>query len=372
MLRTLHNLYRADLGFSTGRVATFNWGWLPMPLPPYDQPAKRVATIDRALARLAEIPGVTQVGAASILPLSAASNSGPVYIESAPPAKAGEGPWGARAHTAPGLFAALDIPLLAGRNFDARDTLTSPKVAIVDASFARYFPRGEAIGQRFAYGNKPPADPADWFEVIGVVAVTRNPAAGSIRHQTYVSHTQIPGTQMIVAVRTSLPLAALMPSIRAAMREVEPEMPVYGEATLDAQFDGTIATQRLTSLLLGTFGALALMLAAVGLYGAINVHVGERRREMAVRLALGAAPQSIQRFVTGIGLRLTALGLALGLLGALGLTRLLTSVLYAVSPLDPLILVAATVLLAMVGVAAAWLPARRAARIDPMAALRYQ
>lgn len=373
MLRTLHNLYRADLGFSTARVVTFNWGWLPMPLPPYDQTAKRIAAIDLAVARLGAIPGVTHVGAASILPVSTGGNGGLLHIEGTA-AKGGEGPWAARAHTVPGLFAALDIPLLAGRNFDARDTVGSPKVAIIDANLAaRHFPHGDAVGRRFVYGDQPPASAADWFEVIGVVAATRNPGAGApARFQTYVPHTQIPGTLLTFTLRTTVPLASLMPSVRAAMREVDPELPVFGESTLDAQFTGGIATQRLTTLLLGSFGALALLLAAIGLYGAINVHVGERRREMAVRLALGAAPRSLARFVTGIGLRLAALGLGFGLLGALGLTRLLTIVLYGVSPLDPLILASVVALLALVGIVAAWLPARRAAQIDPMIALRAE
>ncbi|HEX2855666.1 MAG TPA: ABC transporter permease [Opitutaceae bacterium] len=371
MLRTLANLYRADPGFSTERVVTFNWA-LPS-LTTYAEPSKRVAVVERALARLAEVPGVVQASVVSPLPLGGSGNNGAFYVESAPPATLSEAPWCERAHVSSGYFATLEIPLVDGRVFDLRDTLAAPRVAIVDGEFAKkYFPNG-AVGQRFAYGNKPPAAESDWHRIVGVVAhIQNNGPVGATRLQTYVPFTQLPPVAMSFAVRTPQAFAAIMPALRATMREVDPELPIYGESTLDALFATNIATPRLTSMLLVAFAGLGLVLSAFGLYGVLSYLVGQRTREIGVRLALGAEPRDVVRLMVRQGMKLAGFGLLLGLLAALGLTRLLTRVLYEVSPLDAQSYVTVAVVLAIVGALACWLPARRAAKVAPMIALRTE
>lgn len=211
----------------------------------------------------------------------------------------------------------------ARRTFDARDTLASPRVAIIDDEFARkYFPQG-AVGQRFAYGNKQ-----------------------------------------------SLP--AIMPSMREVMRAVEPELPIYGEATLDSLFASNISTPRLTSMLLAVFAALGLVLSAFGLSGVLSYLVGQRTREIGVRLAIGALPREVVTLMTRQGMKLAGLGLGIGLIAALGLAQLLARVLYQVSPFDLQSFVSISVVLLLVGFIACWLPARRATKVDPMIALRCE
>jgi predicted permease len=368
MLRTLANLYRTDTGFSTQQVATFTWA-LPATTT-HAEPAKRVAVIERALSHLATVPSVEQVAAISPLPLGGTGNNGAFYVEGAPLSSLGDTPWTERAHISPGYFAALNIPLVAGRTFDAHDTLTAPKVAIIDAAFAaKYFPNG-AVGQRFAYGNKPPAVESDWYRI--VAHIQNNGPGNPTRLQTYVPFTQLPPVTLSFVIRTPLPAAAIMPSLRVAMRDVDPELPIYGESTLATLFAVNISTPRLTSTLLAVFAALGLVLSALGLYGVLSYLVGQRTREIGVRLALGAQPREVVRLMVRQGLKLAGFGLALGLVAAVGLTQLLTRVLYQVSPLDPRSFALVAVLLAAVGGLACWLPARRAAKVAPMIALRAE
>lgn len=371
MLSTLKNLYHAEPGFSTDQIVMFNWA-LPGTTT-HAEPEKRVVAIERALTELARVPGVTQVSAVSPLPLNGSGNNGAFFVESAPAETGSAAPWAERAHVSAAYFETLQIPLLAGRTFDARDTLQSPRVAIIDAEFAgKYFPQG-AIDQRFAYGNKRPAAESDWYRIVGVVAHIENNGPGApTRLQTYVPFTQLPPVAMSFAVRTPRQLAAIAPSLREAMRAVEPELPIYGESTLDALFASNISTPRVTSMLLGAFAALGLVLSAFGLYGVLSYLVGQRTREIGVRLALGAAPRDVVTLMVRHGLKLAGLGLVFGLLAAVGLTRLLTRVLYQVSPLDVASYLAVAVLLAIVGGLACWLPARRAAKVAPMVALRAE
>jgi predicted permease len=372
MLRTLANLYRVDPGFSTERIVTFAWA-LPGTTTHAD-PAKRASAIDAALDRIAAIPGVAHVGIVSALPLGGTGNNGAFYVEGAPPPAPGQSPWCARSHVSGGYFDTLDIALVAGRTFNAGDTLSTPKVAIVDAAFAQqHFPNGDAVGRRFAYGNRPPAAESDWYRIVGVVAHIRNTGpAGPTRLQTYVPHTQLPPVTLSFVIRTHLAPGAIMPGARAAMRTVAPELPIFSESTLAAKFAENIATPRLTSMLLGTFATLAVTLAAVGLYGVLSFEVGQRTREIGIRVALGAHPGTVVKWIVRHGLILASAGLAIGLVAALGLTQLLTRVLYDVSPVDPLNLAAAALALGVIAAVACWLPAKRAAKISPIIALRAE
>jgi putative ABC transport system permease protein len=372
MLRTLANLYRADPGFRTESVMAFNW---QLPGADYSQPAKRVAVIDRALARLATVPGVTTVGLVNPVPLSGGGNQSHYYIEGSPLPEPGRHPSAERAEVNPDYFKTLEIAVLAGRSFDPRDTTDSPRVVIVDTLFvARNFPTGaNPIGQRFVYGTQPPSDEKQWVQIVGVVAHIQNYGLGNpTREQTYLPFTQSPPTVMGFTVRAERDAAAIMPSLRAALREVAPELPIYGARTMDDAFEANIATQRLTVILLGTFAALALLLAALGLYGVLSYSVNQRTREIGIRMALGAQAGAVVRLIVRHGIALAGLGLAIGLIVALGLARLLKSVLYEVSAFDPVSFGAVAAVLTIIGTIACLIPARRATKVDPIVALRAE
>ncbi len=370
MLRTLTNLYHADLGYSTQHIVTFDF---ELGGPVYVQPDQRSAFISRVLERLPTVPGVKRVAAVNPLPMRG-GNQSTYYIEGTPLPGTGEAPSAERIQVSGDYFATLGIPLLAGRTFDAEDIASSPRVAIVDTVFVdKYFTGQNPLGRRFAYGTKPPSRESDWLQIIGVVGHIRNfGLRESTREQTYVAAAQTIPTGGSFALRTEGDAAACVPALRAVMHEVAGDVPIFNFRTMDDRFAASIATERLTMLLLGAFASLALTLAAVGLYGVINYTCGQRTREIGLRMALGATPQSVTRLVVGQGLRLAGFGLLLGLFASLGLARLLRSVLYEVSPFDPVSFAVVAVMLAGVGVLACWLPARRAARVDPMVVLRCE
>jgi putative ABC transport system permease protein len=368
MIRTLANLYHADPGYSTDRTLTVNWA-----LP---EAEKRAPAIERALERLSAIPGVKHAALITPLPLSGAGSGSVYYVEGTPIPEPGRLPHTEYFQVSGSIFSTLQIPLLAGRTFGPQDTATSPKVAIVDTRFVeKHFKGQDPLGKRFTFSGGPPKDDRDWIQIVGVVANIENYGLGQPRsEQTYVPHTQdrMMPTFVAFALRTEQDPEAIAPALRAAMREVAPDLPTFGLQTMDDLFTASVATQRLSVMLLGTFAALALLLAAVGLYGVLTYNVGQRTREIGVRMALGATQGSIVALILRHGLTLAVVGLALGLAASLGLTHLLKSVLYEVSAFDWLSFAAVACVLAAVGALACWLPARRAARVDPLVALRTE
>ena len=371
MIRTITNLYRADTGYTTSGLVSFNW---VLPSTAYPDEESRRQQIDRALERLATVPGVQAVSVCTPLPLSGDGNQNGYVIEERPDPPSGQVPFSERFRVDPNFFQTLGIRLIAGRSFGPDDRAGSPRVAIVDTDFvAKNFPPGtDVIGKRFAWGGRP-ADAAGWMQIVGVVEHIQNFGLGRYtREQAYVPYAQSTPAGLSFIVRTNTAPAALMPSLRATMREIAPELPIFGGTTMDELLDRSVGTQRLTVMLLGTFGLLALLLASVGLYGVLNYTVGQRTREIGVRMALGALPGAVVSLVLSQGARLAGLGLALGLVASLGLGRLLQAVLYEVEPFDPASFAAVAAILIVVGLLACWLPARRATRINPNEALRAE
>ncbi len=369
MFRTLANLQGEDLGFRTEHLITFDW---VLSGARYQDPAVRIQLADRALARLAAVSGATGAGLAGSLPLEGSTGHTVYCIKGAPPYQPGKAPPTEYNVVGGDFFRTLGIHQVAGRGFDAHDGRQSPGVVIVDTTFAqREFPGESPIGQHIYPGAQPPQDEAGWSEIVGVVSHVNSLGPAQLsRPQIYFPNTQAGLDALRFVVRTDLDPATLMPSLRAGLREVASDVSISNVQTMDQLFASNISAQRLVLTLLGIFAALALLLAGVGLFGVLSYSVSQRTREIGLRMALGSTPRSVVRLVTQHGLRLMGAGLILGLLASLGLTRLLRSALFGVTPYDGISFAGGALMLAGIGLLACWLAARRAAQVDPVVALR--
>jgi putative ABC transport system permease protein len=332
---------------------------------------------DQLTTRLDALPGVRDAGAVSSLPLSGAVESGGFMIEGRPAPKAGNAPSAEYAVVSGDYFAAMGIRLLGGRAFDSRDRSDAPGVVIVNRELARrHFPDGSPIGHRirttFDFSRGAPR------EIIGVVDDVKQTALDAeTRPAAYVPASQMPYPFMSVVVRAACPAAAAdcdaaatLPAVRKELASLDATLALSDVRMMSDVFADSIARQRFSMAVLGVFAGLALLLALVGLYGVIALSVGQRRREIGVRMALGAQPRDVLSLVLGEGLRVTAIGVVVGLSGALALTRVLRSLLFDVSTTDPRFFAGAAVLVAAVALVATYLPARRALGVDATLALR--
>ena len=297
--------------------------------------------------------------------------SQPISIEAAdrpipPPGEELIGDWGI---VSPEYFRAMGVQLLRGRAFTERDTAGSPRVVVVDEELARHFwPEGEALGQRlYAVGGET-------FEVVGVARRVKSYGLDSdSRKRVYTSAAQTPTQIMNLVVRTKGPSqTGLAASIAAEVRALDRDQPVYEVRTMERVVAASVAPQRFNTLLLGLFASVALLLAVVGIYGVVSYFVTQRTHEIGVRMALGAQPRDVLRLVVRRGMLMAVAGVGAGLLASLALTRVMSSLLFGVSATDPITFAAVALLLAGVALAASLVPARRATKVDPMVALRYE
>jgi putative ABC transport system permease protein len=265
----------------------------------------------------------------------------------------------------------MGVPLVAGRFFAWTDRANSPGVAIVNDVFARqYFPLGDALGKRITMD----VGPASWTgEIVGVVGSFREASlAEEPRGELFTPYAQttVPGSTLVV--RSTGTTAEVLNAVHGAIATVDPDVAVYDVRTMRQQVDDSVAQSRLRSALLAVFSIVALILASLGVYGVIACSVAERKKEIGIRIALGASPSEVRSVVLGQGLKLTAIGLALGLAGAAAATRLIQGFLFGVSASDPLTYAATCAVFVAVALLASYLPARRAMRVDPMTALREE
>jgi predicted permease len=369
MMRTTYNLYRADVGLKTDHVISFGYA---MPGRDWADAGKRARLMDRALERLKSIPGVSAVALTNPLPLSGGGNQTSFLPEGLPDPGPGKRFSTENNAASAAYFETMRIPLLHGRTFTDQEKADEPRVCIIDTKFAEtHFAGMDPIGQRVMFGAA--GGFTSPLTIIGVVGHVENYGIGAdTRVQLYFPYRQVPPTFINFVLRTPLEPASLSPAIRTAMREVEPTLPVFSMRTMDEMFDTTVTNQRIMLTLLSVFAGLALLLAGIGLYGVLSYLVGQRTREVGIRMALGATAGSVRRLMLGQGLRLATVGLAVGVLGSLGLARLMSNLLYAVSPSDPLSLAAVSIVLVAIGLLASWVPSHRAAKVEPMAALRTE
>jgi putative ABC transport system permease protein len=366
LARSFQNLLSVDVGLETEQVTTMR---LAARAARYQEPAALRELTSELQRRIAALPGVRAVGIGGPwLPLTGDKSGMPFQRDDRPPAPVGEEP-GADIRLAGGdYYRVMGVPLLRGRAFDERDTETSPDAIIInDALARRFFPGENPVGKRITF---------EWYdtlraEVVGVVGSIRElgPAAEPAP-AIYIPFRKRPDDVFHVVVRAAGDPGALAASLRQVVHAIDPNQPVSEIRTMADVAGGALARPRLNLMLLGIFSLLALVLAAIGLYGVITYSVAQRRTEIGVRVALGARRNDVLRLVVGEGMRLTVAGLGIGLVGALALTRLMESMLFGVRPADPLTLAGVAALLAAIALVACWLPARRAAATDPAIALR--
>lgn len=369
LIRSLGALSQVDPGFRPQQVVS---GTLLFPSARIPDEADLVPLLDRMLARLAARPQVEAVGAVSVLPLSGSQTDISVAVEGRLP-KPGQEPGTDYRIVSPGYFAAMGIPLLQGRLFAAEDGPTGTRTVVVSERFAeRFLPGEDPLGKRVRLGEVQSAE-SPWWTIVGVVGGVRdNQLDRAPDPEIYTSFQQFPVRRMTLVARVAGAPATALPLLRQAVADVDPSRPLAHLDTLENLVARSLAPTRFVAYLLASFAALALVLAAVGIYGVVAHAVGERRREIGIRMAVGAEIASILRMVLAWGGRLLAIGLGLGLLAALAASRLLVSLLYGVGPADPATLAVVTGLLGLVALGACYLPARAASRIDPALTLKAE
>ena len=358
-LASLVHAQRVDLGFEPGQVLTAR---VELPRAKYPDAAGRQQFFDRFLERARALPGVTGAAAGSSVLGSASSSS--FSIEGRP--ESIQQPLTFDIIT-PDFFQVLQVPLLRGRSFSDRDTADGPLVAIINETAAKtHWPDEDPLGKRFTFGGDR------WMTVVGIVADTRRSGVDQrVRTESYQPYTQDPGS-MTVLIRTAGESTAIVPALRAVVRELDPEQPLARVAPLDELIDNQTAARRFNTWLLGAFGAAAIALTAIGLYSLLAYLVALRRHEMAVRLAIGGTPSHVVGLIVRHVSWVVGIGMSLGLAGALTAARSMRSLLFGIEPWDPLSQGVTIALLCAVAVAAAWIPARRAMRVDPATVLRME
>jgi putative ABC transport system permease protein len=366
MMKSFVRLLEVNPGFDPSHTLTLTlslWG-------PKSADAPAVAFFEQVLQRVRTLPGVESAGVVSQLPLGGNLDRYGVHVEGKALPNPEEDPSADRYSITPGYLRAMRIPLLHGREFDARDVRDSPPVALVNESMAREFWPGEdPAGKRFRMGDTK----GPWKTVVGVVGdVLHKGLDAPHTIQVYLPNTQFTDSTVILAVRTSHEPVSLAAAVRSEIASLDPQVPVSEVATMEQVVSVSVANQRFGALLFLLFGVIALVLTAVGIYGVISYGVAQRRHEIGIRLALGATRREVLSLLVREAMKPALLGAVLGLSAAFGLTRLLSGLLYNVKPTDPLVFAAVVLLLIAVALLASYIPARRATRVDPMVALRYE
>jgi putative ABC transport system permease protein len=369
MMRSFMSLQHVDAGINPEGVLTM---YIALPGAKYRPPEKRAAFFSQLLERVRSIPGVQSAGTNSGLPLAGNNWGRSLTVEGFPVLSVGEAPAINHCVISPDYFSAMGIANLKGRDFDERDTRDAAKVTIIDERLAReYWPDDDPIGKRIRFG--PPEDNEPWHTIVGVVReVKHNRLDASTRMSVYLPFAQVPIGGSSLAIRSSGRPENLTGAVRAQMRELDPDLPLTQVRPMTEVVARSVWQQRLYTVLFGVFAAVALILATVGIYGVMSYAVTQRTREIGLRMALGAQKQDVLKLVVGHGVVITAIGIGAGLAAAVGLTRLMSSLLFGVTATDPITFAAVSVVLAGVALGACFVPALRAAKVDPMEALRYE
>jgi putative ABC transport system permease protein len=385
LVKSFRNLTSVQTGFDSEGVLTAR---VALPLERYQSIDQQRSFFQQLVERLQALPGVTAAGATASLPLRGNAMMSSVQIEGQPPTEVSMANMPvARINAAsPGYFAALHVPLIAGRLLDERDGENAPNAVVVNQAFVkRFLAKGDPIGKRFNAGlgpgsgpgragapGLPPPAPQLWT-VVGVVGDTKQRGlASETLPEATATALQWPRFQMTLVLRTSVEPRSLVSAVRKQVNDLDKDLPLYGVETMDDILSEEVATARFNAAALAGFAALAALLAAVGIYGVMAYAVTQRTREIGVRMAMGAGPQTVLGMVLRQGLGLALIGVVLGVGASLALMRLMSSMLFGVKASDPVTYIGVAVGLSLVALAACWIPARRATQVDPVIALRYE
>jgi putative ABC transport system permease protein len=369
MIKSFRRLLETPPGFNPQNVLTMQ---IQVSSFQHSQPPQWVAFYRQVLERVAALPGVQSVGTCDSLPPRIFQRGNSFAIEGHPSPGPGQSPIAQLFTISPDYFRALNVPLLKGRYFTEADTAAAPGVAIINETIARrFFPNEDPVGRRLKLGNPESQSPR--LTIVGVVGdVKYSGLDADTEAGLYIPYLQNPVPGMYLMVRTASYPLSLAAAVRGQVLAVDKDQPVANIKTMEQVLAESVAQRRLNTLLLGLFAAVALSLAMVGIYGVVSYSVSQRTHEIGIRMALGAQTGDVLRLVVRQGLQPVLIGMAIGLTGALALTRLLSSLLYGVSATDPATFVVISLLLTAVALLACYIPARRATKVDPMIALRYE
>jgi predicted permease len=370
LIKSVAKLQRVSPGFDPDRVLTFD---LSLPDAKYPNDTVRQQFFQSMIERVSHVPGVVAVGGTSVMPFGGSWSTGSFNVEGYQRLPNQPGPWGDIRTVTPDFFRTMRIPLLQGRSFGTQDIRGAQRVAVVDEEFVRKYYRGQnPIGKRLSFSDQPKE--SDYISIVGVVGHTMHEALDAKpRIQLYLSYAQTPNrSSMSVAVRTTGDPLLMARPVREAIHSVDKDMPLSNVNSMDDLLESSLGQRRLSMILLGAFSAIAMLLASIGIYGVLAYSVTQRSRELGIRMALGAARGRVLRLVIGQGMVLALIGIAIGLVGAFALTRLLGAQLYSITPTDPGTFVGVSLLLAAIALVATLVPALRATRVDPVVALREE
>ena len=370
LIGSFRNLLQGNLGFDAGHIISAQL-ILSQNKYPAAQPQKPFEFANEVLAQIRQQPGVEYAAAADFMPLSGFWNAADFSVQGQPEPAPGRRPNAKSERVTPEYFRTMGIPLLKGRAFTEQDRKDAPQVVIINETLAhQFFGKRDPLGERLNLGDsKKP----DLWEIIGVVGdVHAFGLEEKVRGTIFRPFAQDPITVVAFVVRTSGPPSNLTSSVKQAIWSVDKDQPIYKIVGLDQLANESLALRRVSSILLGAFSALALLLAALGIYGVMAFSVAQRTHEIGVRMALGAQPGSVLKMIASYGMRIVIAGIAIGLAGSLALSRVIASLLYQVKPTDGLTFALTSVLLCFIALLACYVPARRAMRVDPMVALRYE
>ena len=366
MIKSFIRLEQVNPGFEARNVLTMR---LSLPAAQYPDGRRRGAFFQQVVERIGAVPGAQSAAAISRLPLSPGNSSRSFEIEGRANAGSDDGPSADYRVISSDYFKALSIPLLKGREFTEQDNSDSPPTTIInEAAARRFWPDEDPLGKRLRIESDQP-----WIEIVGVVGNVKHLGLDSqARAELYLSFLKDPWPFMTVVVRGASNPKSLAEAMRAEVWAIDKDLPVPDIKTMDELVSGSVARRRFNMLLLGIFASVALVLAAVGIYGVMSYSVTQRTHEIGIRMALGARQSDVLKLVIRQGATLAAVGVGIGLVGASALTRVLASLLFEVGTTDPATFVSLSLLLTAVALGACFVPARRAAKVDPMVALRYE
>lgn len=366
LLRTVWRLNHIDPGFDEQNALAVT---LQLPQKKYAAPQEIARFSEQLVQQVAKLPGVEAAGVARILPIL---HDMPIsfYFEGRRREADKDLPQTNYSAVSPDYFRAMSIPLVSGRAFTDHDTQDAPRVAIVSQALAqRYFPNGDAVGKQINVNTGPES----YREIVGIVGdVKQNGLTKETRPHTYEPFAQAPNQFMTLIVRSSMDPASLVPAIRGKVLALDSDLPLQRTITLDRVIANSIRQQRFTSIVLSVFAGVGLLLAAAGLYGVISYSVAQRTHELGIRVALGAQVKDVMQLVLRQGMTFVIAGEVMGIIGAFALTRLLSGLLFGVTPTDAATFIGVTAGLTFVALLACYIPARRATKVDPLVALRYE